>query len=211
MQRTLADTMGAVRSAAVRDESGTCFKPKTGIIPVCFGPRDTRSSLGRRRCGAPPPRDGVRRGLNFKDDKRLEFLAPGDRAEVRLPVTISWTVTDFELTGADGSNRRDAGSFGVYIDRTPQPPGEHQTWLVRNDTACKRDPSVCGQKDFLAQRDIHTTTETTFVIDRLPLPTGDAQRRREFHEVTVVLLNGRSERIGESAFIRQFEANRDVS
>jgi hypothetical protein len=151
------------------------------------------------------------RGLNFKDDKRLSFVTPVDREEVRLPVTIEWTVRDFEATGPDGSARRDAGSFGVYIDRTPQPPGEGQEWLVRNDPVCKRDERSCGTVDFLAQRDIHTTTDTTFVIERLPLPSGDAERRREFHDVTIVLLDGRGERIGESAFVRQFEVDRDVS
>ena len=150
-------------------------------------------------------------GLNFSDDKRVSFVAPGDRAKVRLPVTIRWTVRDFDVTGADGAARRDAGSFGVYVDRTPQPPGEKQTWLVRNDQMCKNDPSLCGNKDFLAQRDVHTTTRTSFVIERLPLPFGDAKRRREFHEVTIVLLNGRGERIGESAFVRQFEVDRGVS
>jgi hypothetical protein len=149
------------------------------------------------------------RGLNFTDDKRLSFVTPGDRAEVRLPVTVEWTVRDFQRTGPDGSARPDAGSFGVYVDRTPQPPGEKQSWLVRNDPSCKRDPAVCVEDDFLAQRDIHATTETTFVIERLPSPSGDAKRRREFHEVTVVLLNGRGERIGESAFVRQFEVDRD--
>jgi hypothetical protein len=151
------------------------------------------------------------RGLNFKDDKRLEFIAPGDRAEVRLPVTVRWTVSDFDATGADGSQRRNAGSFGVYIDRTPQPPGEQQEWLVRNDQMCKNDATLCANVDFLAQRDVHTTTDTSFLIERLPLPSGDAERRREFHEVTIVLLNGRGERIGESAFVRQFEVNRDVT
>jgi hypothetical protein len=149
-------------------------------------------------------------GLNFKDDKRVEFVTPGDRAAVRLPVTIRWTVRDFAVTGPDGTTRRDAGSFGVYVDRTPQPPGEPQRWLVRNDPTCKRDPVSCRNEEFLAQRDIHTTTATSFVIDRLPLPIGDAKRRREFHDVTIVLLNGRGERIGESAFVRQFEVKRDV-
>jgi hypothetical protein len=150
------------------------------------------------------------RGLNFSDDKRLSFVTPADREEVRLPVTIEWTVRDFDVTGPDGSARRDAGSFGLYIDRTPQPPGEKQTWLVRNDQMCKNTPSLCSDSDFLAQRDIHTTTASTFVIERLPLPSGDAERRREFHDVTIVLLNGRGERIGESAFVRQFEVNRDA-
>ena len=150
-------------------------------------------------------------GLNFKDDRRLSFVTPGDRAEVRLPVTIKWTVRDFDVTGPDGSERRDAGSFGVYIDRAPQPPGEGQRWLIRNDPLCKSDPDSCGMKEFLEQRDIYTTSASTFVIERLPLPSGNAARRREFHEVTIVLLNGRGERIGESAFVRQFEVDRDVS
>jgi hypothetical protein len=76
---------------------------------------------------------------------------------------------------------------------------------------CKNTPSLCSNTDFLAQRDIHMTTGTTFVIERLPLPSGDAERRREFHDVTIVLLDGRGERIGESAFVRQFEVNRDVT
>lgn len=151
------------------------------------------------------------RGLNFKDDERLSIVSPDDRAAVRLPLTVRWTIRDFEVTGPDGSARRDAGSFGVYIDRAPQPPGEKQAWLVRDDPMCERDPSLCANEEFLAQRDVHTTTATTFVIERLPLPSGDAERRREFHEVTVVLLNGRGERIGESAFVRQFEVKRDVS
>jgi hypothetical protein len=154
------------------------------------------------------PACGVR-GLNFKDDKRVTFLSPGDRAETRLPLTVEWSVRDFEITGPDGTDRRDAGSFGVYIDRTPQPPGEKQSWLVRNDLDCKRDPAICTNEDFLGQRDIHATTDTTFLIDRLPQPTGDAERRREFHDVTIVLLNGRGERIGESAFVRQFEVKRE--
>ena len=147
------------------------------------------------------------RGLNFADDERVTIVAPGDRAEVRLPVTVTWTVRDFQVTGPDGSSRRDAGYFGVYIDRAPQPPERKQDWLVKDDRRCAQTPG-CPDEAFLAQRDVHATKQTSFVIDRLPSPTGNAARRREFHEVTIVLLNGRGERIGESAFVRQFEVDR---
>lgn len=153
------------------------------------------------------PACGVR-GLNFVEDERLTITAPRDRAEVTLPLTITWSVRDFTVTGADGGDRPDAGYFGIYVDRPPQPPDKTQEWLVRSDQRCKSDPR-CPDVEYLAQRDIHSSTETSFLIERLPLPSGDAERRREFHEVTIVLLDGRGERIGESAFIRQFEVDRD--
>jgi hypothetical protein len=37
------------------------------------------------------------------------------------------------------------------------------------------------------------------------VPTGAAAQRRDLHEVTIALLDGRGERIGESAFTVQFE------
>ena len=149
-------------------------------------------------------------GLNFRQDERLEFTTPEDRAEVRLPVTVSWEVSDFEVTGPDGSRRDDAGYFGVYVDRAPQPPSRTQAWLMREDSRCKQTPG-CPDKAYLEQAHIYTTQDLSFAIDRLPQPSSDAPRRREFHEVTIVLLNGRGERIGESAFIRQFEVDRDAS
>jgi hypothetical protein len=152
------------------------------------------------------PACGVR-GLNFVSDDRVDFISPPDRAKVGLPVTIAWKVADFEITGPDGDASPDAGYFGVYVDRAPQPPSQTQEWLVRNDQSCRQQPG-CPDEAFLAQRNIHATSETSFVIERLPQPSGDAQRRREFHEVTVVLLDGRGERIGESAFVRQFEVDR---
>lgn len=152
------------------------------------------------------PACGVR-GLNFQSDDRVTITSPDDREEVRLPVTVTWQVRDFEITGRDGSRRGDAGYFGVYVDRAPQPPSRTQEWLVRDDERCRSDPS-CPNKDFLAQLEIHSTTRQTFTIERVAEPSSDAVRRREFHEVTIVLLNGRGERIGESAFTRQFEVDR---
>jgi hypothetical protein len=148
-------------------------------------------------------------GLNFREDERLEITAPDDRAAVRLPLTIEWKVTDFDVTGPDGAQRDDAGYFGLYVDRAPQPPNHRQTWLVRDDPECRRLPR-CPDRAYLDAQYIYATDRTSFTIDRLPQPRSDAPRRREFHEVTIVLLNGAGERIGESAFIRQFEVKRSA-
>ena len=152
------------------------------------------------------PGCGVR-GLNFQEDDRLTIVAPEDRAEVRLPVTVRWTVRDFRVTGRDGSRQPDTGYFGVFVDREPQPPERTLEWLVRDDEQCRSDPA-CPNETFLADLNIHSTTDTSFTIDRLPLPDADAVERREIHDVTIVLLNGRGERIGESAFILQFQVDR---
>jgi hypothetical protein len=149
------------------------------------------------------------RGLDFKKDERIEIVSPSDREKVALPVTVSWTARDFDVTGRDGAAHEDAGYFGIYVDRSPQPPSETQDWVARDDAQCKRTPG-CPDAAYLATRDVHTTTGTSFEIPRLPLPTETAQRRREFHEVTIVLLNGKGERIGESAFTVQFEVDREA-
>jgi hypothetical protein len=144
-------------------------------------------------------------GLNFVQDERVEITAPPDRAKVSLPATIRWQVRDFEITGPDGASRPGAGYFGVYIDRAPQPPQKTQAWLTRDEQNCL---GGCSSELALESRDIYSTESTEFTIDRVPRPPRQAQRRREFHEVTIVLLDGRGRRIGESAFIRQFEVAR---
>ncbi len=148
-------------------------------------------------------------GLNFEQDERLEITAPEDRAKVRLPLTVTWAVTDFEVTGPGRSDRDDAGYFGVYVDRAPQPPNKTQAWLMRDDAECRRTPG-CPDTTYLEQAHIYSTERMSFRIERLPQPSSEAPRRREFHEVTIVLLNGRGQRIGESAFVREFEVDRDA-
>ena len=66
---------------------------------------------------------------------------------------------------------------------------------------------MCPNDEYLARFGINSTTQTSFTIENLVDPTPEDDRR-EFHEVTVVLLNGRGERMGESAFSVEFELNR---
>lgn len=146
------------------------------------------------------------RSLNFRQDDRVTITSPAERSQVEPPVTVAWTVENFEIVGRDGSRREDAGYFGLLLDRPPPPPGRTQEWLIREDLVCEADPE-CPNEEYLAQRGIHSTQETELTIESIPDPNPSLDRR-EFHQVTIVLLNGRGQRIGESAFIVEFEVKR---
>lgn len=142
-------------------------------------------------------------GLAFKEDTRVEVVRPGDRDEVRLPLTIDWTVEEFEVG-------RGQGSFGLVLDQAPPRPGKTLAWLYRGDRSCRGDTgeALCETAEFLASRRVYTTTETKFTLDRVPRLSGD-DRRRQFHEVTLILLDAAGRRVGEGAWSVQFEVPRE--
>ncbi len=144
-------------------------------------------------------------GLAFREDERLTILAPEDRALVRPPVTVEWTVRDFEVTGPTSTARVDAGYFGIFVDRAPPAPGRTPESLFRDDRSC-RPADGCPDREYLADRDVYTTTKTTFTVERLrQLDPSNQRRRRVLHDVTIVLLDGRGRRIGEGAFPAEFQ------
>jgi hypothetical protein len=134
-------------------------------------------------------------GLNFREDDRVDIVRPEDRQEVTLPVTIEWTVRDFD------------GSFAVFVDRAPPPPGRTVAWLFRNDDGCVA-ASGCPDAAYLRSRGIHLTEATQVVVEGVPRLAGDDVRER--HRATVVLLDERGERSGESAFSVEFEVEREA-
>ncbi len=144
-------------------------------------------------------------GLAFRIDERLRFVAPEDRSTVQLPVTLDWEIKDFEVTGPGGQARDTEGYFGVFVDRTPMPPGKDLRWLARKDPGCRASDG-CPDAEYLNSRGVYTTTDTELVLDQLPR-TSD-EDRRERHRVTVVLLDASGTRIGESAFELAFDINR---
>lgn len=137
-------------------------------------------------------------GLSFKADKRVHIVRPGDRDKVQLPVTIAWTVKDFGVGPGQGS-------FGVYLDRAPQPSGKTQAWLFRGNSGC-RGPgaAVCATEDYLAQQNVFRTTGTDFTVQQVAKLAG-SQARRQLHEVNIVLLDAAGRRDGEGAWSVQFE------
>lgn len=136
--------------------------------------------------------------LAFRQDDRLRFVTPDDRAEVTLPLTVRWEVEDFEVGP-------DAGSFAVFVDRAPQPPGKPLEWLARDDDSC-RPSDGCPDADWYALRDVYPTTDQHLTIDQLPARSDD---RRELHEVTVVLLDEEGRRVGETGWTTEFQVVRD--
>jgi hypothetical protein len=137
-------------------------------------------------------------GLSFVQDDRVDIIRPEDRSEVRLPVSVRWTVEDFEVGPGQGS-------FGVFVDRAPPPSGKTLAWLFRGDSGCKGSAArVCATPEFLGQRNVFETTRTAFTVEQVNQLTG-SQAGRQLHEVTVVLLDRSGRRVGEGAWSVQFE------
>ena len=132
-------------------------------------------------------------GLAFVRDERVDIVAPEERAEVTLPVTVDWTAKEL-----------DGRRFGVFVDRPPPPPGREPAWVFRDHAACKgRGASRCRTPEFLASQRVFTTDETRFhVTEVAKLASGGGVRT--FHEVTVVLLDDDGRRAGEGAWSVQF-------
>lgn len=147
-------------------------------------------------------------GLAFVQDRRLDITQPKGNKKVSLPLTVRWTVHDFRVTGPDGNTAPDAGYFGIFLDRTPVPPGKALTWIARDDRTCARTPG-CPDAKYLNDRHVYftTNTEITFTL----LPDLGAVGGHEAHEVTVVLLDGQGRRIGESAWYSTFHYDRKGS
>ena len=155
-----------------------------------------RASLAVALVAALPAAGCGVHGLSFVEDDRVSILEPADRATVDLPMTVRWRV----------DNLSDDVSFAVFVDRAPQRPGRTVESLARGDAACEVDPA-CPDEAYFASRGVYTTEEAEITIDFIPdLTEGD---NRDFHEVTVVLLNGEGERMGESAFRVEFEVARE--
>lgn len=167
-----------------------------GILSSLSGPaRSVAIVLGL--AFAALPACGVH-GLSFVQDERVDIVAPRDRHEATLPVTVDWTVKDFPVGAGQGS-------FGVFVDRAPQPSGKTLAWLFRGDAGCRGSSKpLCAKRDFLAQRNVFSTTRTAFTVENVNRQP-DNGRRRQFHEVTVVLLDHAGRRVGEGAWSVQFE------
>ena len=145
--------------------------------------------------------------LDFARDERLTITAPRQRAQIGLPVTIRWQVRDFKVTGRDGSDDDGSGYFGVLLDRAPPAPGKTLASLVADDPVCKATPR-CPDTAYLAGQGAYSTTKTSFEFAQVT-DFSDRGRRRDFHEATIILLDGRGARIGESAFRVEFQVERE--
>lgn len=144
-------------------------------------------------------------GQAFRLDKRLSIIEPADRQEVTLPVTLRWTIEDFDVVQPGGQPRDTAGYFAVFVDRAPMPPGRDLSWLARNDKSCRADEG-CPGEEYFARLGVYTTSEQQLVIEQVRRRSANGGRER--HVATIVLVDAAGARIGESAFKVAFDVNR---
>ena len=149
----------------------------------------------------------VSQGLAFRLDKRVTIDAPEARSTVTLPVTVRWSVKDFQVVdpGSAAETNDHTGYFGVFVDQTPQPPGKTLAWVARKDRSCRKSDG-CPDAQYLAARNIYSTSQMQITFDQLPRPSDKNQKER--HNVTIVLLDAQGRRIGESAFYVEFIVKR---
>jgi len=150
-------------------------------------------------------------GLSIRTDKRVTIVSPANRQKVKIPFDVRWTVEDFKVVGDDGSSSNDAGSFAVLVDTTPMPPGAGLGYFSRNDDSCTR-ATGCPDASYLADRNIFVTRAESFKVDSLvDTRPPDRQGALDTHEITILLLNGKGQRIGESAFRVKVIVDRTVT
>lgn len=149
-------------------------------------------------------------GLAFKVDDRLTIESPKTRSDVTLPVTVRWSVRDFTIVapGFGEGDSKKSGYFGVFVDRPPQPPGKTLAWVARKDRSCRASDG-CPDAEYLAARNIYSTSNTSITFEQLPRPSDETKKER--HNVTIVLLDPQGRRIGESAFYVEFTVKRKTA
>jgi hypothetical protein len=147
-------------------------------------PRLTAALLAACAVGGP----GCADGLQFRHDERVRISIPPERAEVRLPVRLRWHADVPRGT-----------IFGVFVDRAPMAPGEGLERLAAEDELCRRALG-CPDREWLERNRIHLTRRPSLTLPSLP--HGGADGRSNRHELTIVLLDARGRRLGESAWTR---------
>jgi hypothetical protein len=119
----------------------------------------------------------------FRNDHRVTVQQPAAFESVRLPLVVRWAARDFPSP--------QAGSYVVFVDRDPMPPGESLDYFARGD-----------------REGIFATTETTLTVRTLRSDSHNAvTAERNHHELTVVLLDHAGRRIGESAGFVEFDVS----
>ena len=115
----------------------------------------------------------------FRQSDRLQITYPQIYSTVSQPLVIRWQARDFEAP-------RD-GTFAVFIDRDPMPPGETLDYF---------DP-----KD---RTGIITLSDTSYHVDVLTRRVGVDPAEQDHHDVTVVMLDSGGHRLGEYAGFTEF-------
>ena len=119
----------------------------------------------------------------FRQSDRVTVDYPGIYSTVKEPLEISWHAHAFSAP-ADGS-------FGVFLDRDPMPPGRGLEYF---------DP---------ADRDrIWVVDRTSLHLAVLAARAGVDPAEQNHHDVSVVLLDHSGRRVGEYVGFSEFNVRR---
>lgn len=140
--------------------------------------------------------------LRFLPDRRLSMVAPEEEEEVRLPLEVTWTVTDFPI--------EDGNRFGVFVD-TDIPSPDKTVRLRVCSTREELPPSpgefrgICSDQ----REKIFFTEATSFTLECFEPRFNLGARRLNDHRVTIILLDGENRRVGEAAASVPFRVHPD--
>lgn len=124
-------------------------------------------------------------GLVF-GTSQLRIAAPRASSTVTLPLRLSWSA---------GGLYRPGDQFAVFLDTRTIRPGQDVMSLVPE--TCRRLP-LCPRADYLEEKQAWVTTSPSLVLDQIPvLSLTGASSGKEYHTVTVVILDKAGRRIGE--------------
>ncbi|WP_007507777.1 MULTISPECIES: hypothetical protein [Pseudofrankia] len=116
---------------------------------------------------------------------QIRITSPGASSTVsELPMKITWTA---------GNLARPGDQFAVFLDQPTIRPGQNVLKLVPE--SCRNLPT-CSREQFLRQAKVWVTKSPALVLDSIPRanPIGD---NREYHSVTIVLVDQSLKRLGE--------------
>jgi hypothetical protein len=125
---------------------------------------------------------GCADGYLFRNDHRITIDAPGSFAAVHQPFVVHWTARDFAAP--------QDGSFAVFFDLAPPPPGQTIGTI----------PPL--ERRFVRVVDTTQVPAPTFSHDSTT--TGPLQ---DHHEITVILLDRQGRRISETAGYVEFDVS----
>ena len=149
--------------------------PRRNFWPALLTSVIALSSLTATAC------NGV--GPAFRQGTELRFMIPRNGGTVQLPSTVRWT-----------GHLPSGGSYGVYIDETPQPPGKTIWYLVENGVGCTSQ-QMCATRQNLQAHGADYTTAPEYQLT----PT-DFSSKSGLHQVTVVVLDSQLRRVNENSY-----------
>lgn len=152
--------------------------------------------------------------VRLTQDDRVHIETPAPNSTVRLPFTLRWTAKDFTPVepriGMDNTNRPvvpDTGYFAVFVDKEPMAPGETFKSLVSGSSSCARNPT-CPDPTTLRRLGVLVTDTTSVTVDALSPAKGVGGAGSATHEVTIVLVDAKGQRIGDSNWYTSFTVGR---